>query len=843
MRILIRFMYQKLRFTRKTIQKDRLCRRRFPRDIYIEGRNRKIEELILRFSTSQKEAKPGIFETYFQNHCKIREKKAPPKPTLAQKTPLKRPELPSHPSIHTNINTSFPVLKKEIEKRKLKESRSSTKSPLRTGSFSKISRLKKSEMNQDLECLNEENSRTFVINEENPTLVLNPKIKSKYEAYFSNSTSLKIGGQNNKRYNSNFSKSPHKRRPQGVSKEAILEKNTSYGDQSVLKRKLNKLELDKIDTSLVKLPRIKDQNPSRKSPYVKMESRRMKKNYESIETSKVSRFRYFSHQSQGLLSIQGISYPGGSQKAQEMSFICTTIQIVPIDQRHRSLKEEEAELLTACGCTLESRVIRSRLRIKFKYIIVKGNNSGLIREALKTRPQWMEIPNIHSMYNFKWQPFSNGINFGSLGRKAGIKQIVNHLKKHKAISNKVCLLDTLSKYFGPDLFQYVPVTMSVAVKPGDSMKSLNEALKPFLRIFEMFGEACEGVKEVWRRGGGNEGVEMWNEENQKGGDSPNQKSPDYCMPLSHFSGNNFWVFKVSDLNRGRGIHIFNTAQQLLDLVKAYGIHRVDKAKNHMNIFTHSKLQNDFIIYPNNKLIPELNTGLLMTNSKLNEQHKPGCKNQRLESIYSAKSNLRERIGRNVTSDYNFIIQKYIERPFLIHGRKFDIRVWVLVSHTGKCYFFKEGYLRTSTTKFSMDESNPDDPHVHLTNNAIQKSLKGYGKFEDGNQLSFKQFQEYLDSLERCSINFKRDCLPQIKNSIMHTLLAAREQLSDNKNRLGFEFFGFDFMLDEDFNAWLIEVNTNPCIEESSEMLKHYLRRLIDDMLKLELDPFFPRETT
>jgi len=45
-------------------------------------------------------------------------------------------------------------------------------------------------------------------------------------------------------------------------------------------------------------------------------------------------------------------------------------------------------------------------------------------------------------------------------------------------------------------------------------------------------------------------------------------------------------------------------------------------------------------------------------------------------------------------------------------------------------------------------------------------------------------------------------------------------------------------MDEDFNSWLIEVNTNPCLEESSLLLKHYLRRMVDDMLKIVVDPEF-----
>jgi hypothetical protein len=52
------------------------------------------------------------------------------------------------------------------------------------------------------------------------------------------------------------------------------------------------------------------------------------------------------------------------------------------------------------------------------------------------------------------------------------------------------------------------------------------------------------------------------------------------------------------------------------------------------------------------------------------------------------------------------------------------------------FFFKEGYLRTSGSEFSVDLNNVDNAFVHLTNNAIQKYSETYGEHEDGNTMSF-----------------------------------------------------------------------------------------------------------
>lgn len=47
------------------------------------------------------------------------------------------------------------------------------------------------------------------------------------------------------------------------------------------------------------------------------------------------------------------------------------------------------------------------------------------------------------------------------------------------------------------------------------------------------------------------------------------------------------------------------------------------------------------------------------------------------------------------------------------------------------------------------------------------------------------------------------------------------------------------MIDQAGAPWLIEVNTNPCLEESSKLLKTLLPRMVNDAFKLTVDTVFP----
>ena len=126
--------------------------------------------------------------------------------------------------------------------------------------------------------------------------------------------------------------------------------------------------------------------------------------------------------------------------------------------------------------------------------------------------------------------------------------------------------------------------------------------------------------------------------------------------------------------------------------------------------------------------------------------------------------------------------------------------------------------------------------MHLTNNAIQKYNPTYGDFEDGNQLSFADFRKYLkEKHSKFDPFFDQQILQKIKNYTQLSLEATKRKLNPNKRSQCFEIFGYDYIIDREFNTWLIEANTNPCLEESSDLLKMLLPRMLNDAFKLTVD--------
>lgn len=67
---------------------------------------------------------------------------------------------------------------------------------------------------------------------------------------------------------------------------------------------------------------------------------------------------------------------------------------------------------------------------------------------------------------------------------------------------------------------------------------------------------------------------------------------------------------------------------------------------------------------------------------------------------------------------SWVCQKYIENPLLLLNRKFDIRVWVVVTSWNplKVYYYKDCYARFGAQDY--DASKKENLFSHLTNNSI-----------------------------------------------------------------------------------------------------------------------------
>ena len=67
----------------------------------------------------------------------------------------------------------------------------------------------------------------------------------------------------------------------------------------------------------------------------------------------------------------------------------------------------------------------------------------------------------------------------------------------------------------------------------------------------------------------------------------------------------------------------------------------------------------------------------------------------------------------------------------------------------------------------------------------------------------------------------------------------KNELNPQKKENMFELYGYDFLIDNDFRTWLIEVNTNPYLGIPNDFIKGLLPDMLDNMLSIVLDEKFP----
>ncbi|XP_077982122.1 putative tubulin polyglutamylase TTLL9 isoform X1 [Glandiceps talaboti] len=173
----------------------------------------------------------------------------------------------------------------------------------------------------------------------------------------------------------------------------------------------------------------------------------------------------------------------------------------------------------------------------------------------------------------------------------------------------------------------------------------------------------------------------------------------------------------------------------------------------------------------------------------------------------------------------YIVSRYVDNPYVIGGKKFDIRVYVLVTSYVplKAWLYRSGFARFSNTRFSLDSI--DDTYVHLTNVAIQKTAPDYDP-ERGCKWSMQQLRQYL--IAKHGIDNVENMFRLMDDIFIRSLQSVQKVMINDKHC--FELYGYDILIDEELKPWLIEVNASPSLTASNDEDYHLKFGLLEDVI-------------
>jgi tubulin polyglutamylase TTLL5 len=178
-----------------------------------------------------------------------------------------------------------------------------------------------------------------------------------------------------------------------------------------------------------------------------------------------------------------------------------------------------------------------------------------------------------------------------------------------------------------------------------------------------------------------------------------------------------------------------------------------------------------------------------------------------------------------------LVQKYLINPLLIDGYKFDMRIYVLVTSTNplEAFLYKDGFARISTLPFSL---NNCDRLIHLTNAAVQNKHalnqrnQNYEKMYGGSKISLDMLK---NKLYMKGISFE-PIWKKVKDIVLKSLIAAQHDIPYSPSC--FELFGYDIIIDNNLDCWLLEVNSSPSLERSNVLDDQVKLQLVDDVLNI-----------
>lgn len=187
----------------------------------------------------------------------------------------------------------------------------------------------------------------------------------------------------------------------------------------------------------------------------------------------------------------------------------------------------------------------------------------------------------------------------------------------------------------------------------------------------------------------------------------------------------------------------------------------------------------------------------------------------------------------LSSKESYVISRYIDNPLLIGGKKFDLRLYMLVTSFRplKAYLFKHGFCRFCTVKYDTSVTELDNMYVHLTNVSVQRHGVEYNSLHGG-KMSVQNFRLYLEGTRGRSVTEK--LFADMHWLIVHSLKAVAPVMANDRHC--FECYGYDIIIDNTLKPWLVEVNASPSLQSTTHNDRILKYKLIDNIISVVVPP-------
>ena len=199
--------------------------------------------------------------------------------------------------------------------------------------------------------------------------------------------------------------------------------------------------------------------------------------------------------------------------------------------------------------------------------------------------------------------------------------------------------------------------------------------------------------------------------------------------------NQVWIFKPVASSQGRGIFLTKYINEIPNNCAMIASRYIN------NPFLINNKKFDFL--PESYILPNEYTFLKDKMDKNPNQFwivKPVASSQ-VRGIFLTK-NINE-----IANTFQMIASRYINNPFLINNKKFDLRIYAFVTSIKplRIYRFKEGLTRFSTNNYNSDKN---DRCAHLTNYAVNKNNKNYIQNKQPFDIDYNSSKWTLTSLKQ-----------------------------------------------------------------------------------------------